>query len=110
MPGDIGCAWHSSNYCGRECAICFEDISLGQCVKLLCDGLHPHQFHKACLMKWLMCDKDTCPNCRTTIHKDVIKRLDPRHYIRQMELLVPRPSDMTDQEYLRRIVAAVHQD
>ena len=47
---------------GRECrcAICLEDYEAGAVLRMLpCR----HQYHAACLDKWLAC-KATCPICQ----------------------------------------------
>ena len=50
-----------------ECAICQEDFEVGETfVPLPCNDLHPHKFHKACIIPWIR-DNNTCPTCRGSI-------------------------------------------
>ena len=46
-----------------NCAICMEDIKVGdKIIKLRCD----HIFHSACILNWVK-DKNSCPYCRKAV-------------------------------------------
>lgn len=50
-----------------DCVICQEDFKIGEVfVPLPCNEIHPHKFHKECIMPWLR-SNNTCPTCRGTI-------------------------------------------
>ena len=50
-----------------QCAVCQEDFQIGELfVPLPCNDIHPHKFHKECIMPWLR-SNNTCPTCRGTI-------------------------------------------
>ena len=53
--------------CIGECAICQEDFQIGETfIPLPCNEVHPHKFHKECIVPWLR-SNNTCPTCRGSI-------------------------------------------
>ena len=56
----------------ESCPICLEPLSIQCKTKLHCT----HSFHTKCLTAWVREDKDTCPNCRMSIHADLLTRMN----------------------------------
>jgi len=53
VDGDIG-----------ECTVCLGVFKEGETIVTLeCNDIHPHTFHRHCIIPWLR-NHDTCPTCR----------------------------------------------
>jgi hypothetical protein len=117
--GSDFCIHHIPESMYPTCSICLDAIKPFMSMKIPCSVNHSHTFHKTCIKKWFLQNKDTCPVCRASVPQHIILRHDPQHFLRKTEPLVftapgvahfsiPRPLNMSDYEILQRVQNAVN--
>ncbi|CAL5383040.1 unnamed protein product [Camellia sinensis] len=48
---------------GERCAVCLYEFEVGEEIRCLTNC--KHIFHRGCVDRWMDCDQNTCPLCRT---------------------------------------------
>ncbi|KAM3191327.1 hypothetical protein ACQJBY_068933 [Aegilops geniculata] len=102
MPSLIFTKVQEDNCTSSTCAICLEDYSVGEKIRVLpCR----HKFHAACVDLWLTSWRTFCPVCKRDANAGMLN-LPPSESTPLLSSAIPLPAESTALSSFRSMVAA----